>query len=418
LRHANLDWVLCVVIVIGLVVPMGVLGAPPADKDAEKDWTVLMYWDADNNLEFCTEFALSTWEEALPSDEDVSIVAMIDLLSADGVWIYDIFGGERRLVETWPEKNSSDPAVLKEFVSYGLANYPAEKTMLVVQDHGYSWRGLCLDETDGDAIMPVDGLAQALKEVKDENKGKGIDLLAFDACHMNTIEVAYELRDAVSYFVASQSMVPYDGLPYGLFLADMCENPEMSPAEVASEIVYDYVLYYGDKKTYPHIYPYNQDFSTVAAFEMSKMPALGAAFAEFTEVLLPLVADNWFVIEDARGAAQVTKWANSAGWEWMPDVYAFIEGLEGMDPELDSAICAWQAAFADALVAEAHSRRMGTDVHGLSFWFPPCLANYYSQSWIWARQFVYHDIGLDLVSESAWVDCLMEYYNCFQGESS
>lgn len=403
-------------IAAGLVVPIGVVGGPSAIESTEKEWTVLMYWDADNNLEFCTEFAMLTWEEAVPTDEDVNLVVMIDILSAEGVWIYDIVGGERRLVETWPELNSSDPATLKDFISYGLNNYPAQKTMLVVQDHGYSWRGLCLDETDGGGIMPVDGLAGALKTARDENDGKGVDLLAFDACTMSTIEVAYELRDAVPYFVASQCVVPFDGLPYGLFLADMVDAPEMSPAEVAAEVVYDYLAYYGDKKTYPHIYPYNQDYSGVAAFDMSKIQALGDAFTAFTEALLPLVADNALVIWEARNAAMVTKWANIGGWEWIPDVYAFIDGLEGVDPALDTAISAWQTAFADALLAEAHSRSMGTSLHGLGFWFPPCLANYYSASWKWAEQFVYEDIGLDIVSESAWVDCLMEYYNNYQGD--
>ena len=60
--------------------------------------------------------------------------------------------------------------------------------------------------------MPIDGLADALKDAKAANKGKGVDLLAFDACNMAAIEVVYELRDAVPYLVASQSMVPFDGL--------------------------------------------------------------------------------------------------------------------------------------------------------------------------------------------------------------
>jgi hypothetical protein len=403
------------VIAASLVVPMGVVGGPQAKKVTAKEWTILMYWDADNNLEFCTEFAMVTWENALPSSDKINIVVMIDILSAEGISIYDIVDGKRRLVATWPELDSSDPATLGKFVSWGMGKYAAKQTMLVVQDHGYGWRGVCQDETSGDSIMPIDGLAGVLEAVKKDNKGKGVDLLAFDACHMNTLEVAYELRDAVPYFVASQSMVPYDGLPYAMFLAELVADPAMPAPELASRIVYDYVLYYSDKKAYDHIYPYNQDFSTVAAFDMSRMAALGSAFAGLTESLLPLVEDNWFVIEDARGAAQVTQWANCAGYEWMPDVYSFVEGLEGMDSELDVAISAWKVAFADALIAEAHSPRMGENIHGMNFWFPPSLSQYYSQGWVWAQQFVYHDIGLDLAEDSAWVGCLMEYYNNFQG---
>ncbi len=415
LRSCRIEWVLCVAIAASLVIPMGVVGGPQAKKVTAKEWTILMYWDADNNLEFCTEFAMVTWESALPSDEKINIVVFVDILSADGISIFNMVDGKRQLVATWPEMDSSRPATLGKFLSYGLDKYPAKKTMLVVQDHGYGWRGVCQDETSGNTIMSIDGLAGVLESVKKDHKGKGVDLLAFDACHMNTLEVAYELRYAVPYLVASQSMVPYDGLPYGMFVTELAEKPEMTAPELASRIVYDYVEYYSDKKAYDHIYPYNQDFSTVAAFDMSKIAAVGGAFTRFTETLLPLVEDHWFVVEEARGAAQVTQWANSAGYEWMPDVYSFIEGLEGMDAGLDVTISAWKVAFSEALIAEAHSKRMGENIHGMNFWFPPSLSQYYSQGWIWAQQFVYHEIGLDLAEESAWVDCLMEYYNNFKG---
>jgi hypothetical protein len=398
------------VIAAVFVIPVGVAGGPPAKNAAEKEWTLLMYWDADNSLEFCTEFAMATWEEALPSNENVNIVALVDILSVDGVWVYEIADGERTVVAEWPEMNTSDPAVLEEFVDFGIDNYPSEKVMLIVQDHGYGWRGVCQDETNGDTLMPIDGLAGALRSVKVDNGGKGVDLVAFDACHMNTLEVAYELRDAAPYLVASQSMVPFDGLPYDMFITELAGNPEMSAAELATRIVYDYVEYYSDKWAYEHIMRYSQDFSTIAAIDLTKMGALGSAFVGFTETLLPLVPELWMDIESSRGSAQVTKWANSAGYEWMPDVNAFIQGMKGLEPTLDEAISVWDAAFADAVLAEGHSKKMGKDVYGLNFWFPPSLSMYVSQSWIWARQFVYHEVGLDIVAESSWHDCLMSYY--------
>jgi len=411
LRSRGLQLVLCLAIAAAFVIPVGVAGGPQAKKTAEKEWTLLMYWDADNSLEFCTEFAMSTWEVALTSNEDVNIVALVDILSEDGVWVYEIAGGERKIVAEWPELNTSDPDVLAQFVDYGMSMYPAEKVMLIVQDHGYGWRGVCQDETNGDTLMPIDGLAGALKSVKEDNRGKGVDLVAFDACHMNTLEVAYELRDAAPYMIASQSMVPFDGLPYEMFITELVEDPEMSAAELATRIAYDYVEYYSDKWAYDHIMTYAQDFATIAVIDLAKMDALGSAFVGFTDVLLPLVPEYCMEIERSRGSAQVTQWANSAGYEWMPDVNAFIQGLKGLSPALDAAISIWDAAFADAVIAEAHSRKMGDSIYGLNFWFPPAQSGYDMQCWIWARQFVYHDIGLDLVAESAWHECLLSYYS-------
>jgi len=399
----------CLLTAFAVTVPIGAM-AGPVTESSEKQWTLMMYWDADNSLEFCTEFAMSTWEKALTDDSQINIVALIDILSEDGTWIYDIVDGKRHLMDTWEELNSSDPVTLERFVNYCMDEFPAENTMLVLQDHGYGWRGICQDETNGDTLMSLDGLATALENVK--ARGEGIDLLAFDACNMATLEVAYELRDVVSYVVGSETMVPFDGLPYKMFITDLVENPTLTPEELSLKIVAEYVLYYSSKKDYEHIKPYNQDFATIVALDMSKMGALGDAFDQFADALLPIIREHRKEIEQVRGYALIGNWANMAGYEWMPDVYTFIDGLRSVQghPELSSAIDEFEMAFDAAVMSEAHSRRYKDTVHGLNFWFPPSLSQYNSQGWIWARQFIYHDVGLDIVAESSWYDCLMAYY--------
>jgi hypothetical protein len=391
---------------------MAVIGAPNNKPPAEKEWTVMMYWDADNNLEFTTEFCMSIWEDTLVTNEFVNIVVFVDILSEDGIWIYDIVNQERHLVAEWPEMNSSDPATLEQFVEFTLSEFPAEKNMLVLQDHGYGWRGICQDETNGDVLMPMDGIGQALRNVI-ASSGKMIDILAFDACNMATLEVAYELRDSVKIVVGSETMVPFDGLPYRMFVTDMVNDPEISPAELANNIVEEYVLYYSSKRGYDHIMTYSQDFATIAAIDMSKMDALGEAFNAVAEALEPLIKDHMKEIERARGYALVGTWTNMAGYEWMPDVYTFIDGLRTVigHPELTAAIDSFEMAFDEAVFAQANSKKYHDTVHGLNFWFPPSLAQYNMMGWTWARQFVYEDIGLDLVESTNWYDCLMTYYD-------
>jgi hypothetical protein len=184
----------------------------------------------------------------------------------------------------------------------------------------------------------------------------------------------------------------------------------MSPEELAYDMVDMYMEYYSSKTLYEHIYPYDQDFVALSAFDMSLMDELGSAFIEMTEVLEPLVADNADQIKAAWDYALVGKWANIGGWEYLPDAWSLFEGMRGMDGELDIAIDNFQAAFEAALVNEGNSWRFEDVPHGLNIHFPPSLASYDSESWKWAQQFVYHDIGLDLVEESSWVSCLMEYY--------
>lgn len=409
MRARSLKGLACVVIAAAFVVPIGVVGGP----QAERDWTLVIYWDADNSLEFTTEFAMSIWESALPSNENVNIVALIDILSEDGIWIYDIVDGERHLLAEWDEMDTADPATLEEFVKFALAESPSEKTMLVLQDHGYSWRGLCKDETNDYNLMSFHEVGAALKNIS-KDTGTTIDLLALDACNMASIEAFYELKDSVSYVVGSEATMSDDGLPYRLLLTDLLEDPTMGPAELASVLVDDYVKYYSSKWDYEHQFKCNQDFATLAAFDTSKLDALGAAFTQFTEVLEPIIPDHMVQVEEARGYALIGAWGNMAGWEWNPDMITFAEGLRAIDghPELVSAIDALMMAYDDACIAENHSTKHHGTVHGMHFWFPPSLSMYNSNGYAWAKQFVYHNIGLDIVAESSWYDCLMAYYGC------
>jgi len=404
---------LCAVVALLFSLPSAALALAedePVTEEPVKEWTLLMYWDADNNLEFCTEFAIETWKAALTSDDDVNLVAYVDILSEDGTWVYDIHDGECFTAQTWEELNSSDPATLKRFLDYGLKNYPAEKTLLVIQDHGYSWRGVCLDETDGGGIMLIDGMAQAIRDARDANDGVGVDLLALDACSVATVEIAYELRETVGWFAASQLVVPYDGLPYQMIVEALVAEPEMPPEGLAHDMVDMYMEYYSSKTLYEHIYPYDQDFVAFSAFDMSLMDEFGAAFMHMTEVLEPLVADNADTIMAVRDLALNGMWANIGGWEYLPDAYSLFEGMIGMDPALDTAIAEFQTAFEAALLNNGSSYRFMGVPSGLNINFPPSLASYNGESWKWAMQFVYHDIGLDLVDGSRWVECLMEYY--------
>jgi len=389
------------------------MGASPGKKaSSEKEWTLLMYWDADNSLEFCTEFAMTTWEKALTSNTNVNIVVFIDILSEDGIWIYDIEGGARKLVAIWPEMNSSAPATLEKFVTYGMTKFPAKKTMLVLQDHGYGWRGVCQDETNGDVLMPTDGIGKALENAKAANRGKGVDILAFDACNMLTMETVYELRNAASYIIGSETMVPFDGLPYDMFVTELVKAPWTSARQLAMDITYQYVEYYSSKWDYDHIMRYSQDFATFAAVDTSKVAALGAAFSDLTDALLDIIPSHRSEVAAARGYALIGTWTNMAGYEWMPDMYAFVDGLKAInDPVLDAKIAVFESAFNAAVIAQDNSKKYHESVQGLNFWFPPSLAQYNSQGWIWARQFVYCDVGLDIVSESSWADCLMAYYS-------
>src|SRR5205085_910475 len=70
-------------------------------------------------------------------------------------------------------------------------------------------------------------------------KGK-FDILACDACLMNMVEVAYEMRDTAGLLVGSEETEPGAGWPYKAILAGLAKRPEMAPTELAKLIVDEY----------------------------------------------------------------------------------------------------------------------------------------------------------------------------------
>jgi hypothetical protein len=78
--------------------------------------------------------------------------------------------------------------------------------------------------------MPLTGLSESLLAV-----GERAAVIVFRSCMANTLETAYQLRDAGEYMLASQSLVPVAGVwPWRSFLAQL--TPGATSAEVAHKI--------------------------------------------------------------------------------------------------------------------------------------------------------------------------------------
>ena len=123
----------------------------------------------------------------------------------------------------------SDPATLKAFINYAATNYPADKYDLILWDHGGGPKlGFGVDEHRDDSgnssapeIMSFASIVDALSDnaVTDAN-GDGtldgkFDFINFDACLMNSVELALAMADYTDYYIASAETEPGYGQYYG-----------------------------------------------------------------------------------------------------------------------------------------------------------------------------------------------------------
>jgi len=254
-----------------------VFAMPMSADETPKDWTVLVYLDGDNSLEYYVDVNIN-WIEEYGSDDNVNFVALVDRLSgpADLIYITEGVGTSISVGADYgfpKEVNMADPSVLADFIEMGVKDFPAEKYALDIWDHGGGWRGICWDDTTyeetgvDDCITMVE-LREALADAY-ETTGVVLDAVAFDACLMAMPEVAYQCRDYVDYLAFSEETVPGFGFPYMTIAEDLTGEPTMDAEEFAVMIAEDYGEYYSSISGYVDV--------TMSVMDMAYMDELTAA---------------------------------------------------------------------------------------------------------------------------------------------
>lgn len=236
---------------------------PPTTHQSEPDprtqtWLVMFYMDADNNLEDSIYFDLNEIE-MIGSSERVKMVAQIDrsdqYYRGDGNWSStrryfitqdsDLYTVHSPLLEDIGEVDMGDSQTLIDFASWAIQNYPADRYVLIMSNHGAGWPGGFSDDKpynpNGNWIT-LHELDGALKHILVTTGIPRFELVGLDACLMSMLEVYNALAPYSNYAVASQETEPAIGWAYASFLGELTRRPEMSGADLASAIVQSYIV--------------------------------------------------------------------------------------------------------------------------------------------------------------------------------
>jgi hypothetical protein len=114
------------------------------------------------------------------------------------------------------KQNFAESSTLTNFITFGLTNYPADHTALILWDHGGgSLSGVCFDENFGMDGLTLTELDTALKDADIATK---FEFIGFDACLMATYETASVIAPYANYLVASEEKEPSGGWNYAELL--------------------------------------------------------------------------------------------------------------------------------------------------------------------------------------------------------
>ena len=368
------------------------------------DWTVLVYLNADNNLETCGINDLIEMA-SVGSDENVNIVVQFDRAesydSRYGDWtttkrFYVAEGMDptpENALSDLGEMDMGDPGTLADFGAWGVANYPAENYMLIVWDHGDGWyekakgdlfRAVCNDESSGNAIGVADGeLNSALSQIKD-SLGRKLDIIDFDCCLMGMAEVMYECKDYFDIMIGSEATVPCDGLPYDKWLGSLVNsnNGNMTPAGLSIEIVQKYIASYsgGSQGT---------DEVTLSAVDLAD------TFSVLVEKVDIFAADlicnrSEYQVEIQAARATVQNFNNTAH----VDLYHFAELINNSTGgSLQNSAQDLMISINDAVLENGYYGAVYENSHGIAIYYPADPAIYNAS---------YHTLQLGFADSTLW----------------
>jgi hypothetical protein len=279
---------------------------------AGKEWTFMIYMAGDNNLsEDMIRAIIELQRQLRDTGDDLNSTGFGDKNNVDFVIEFD---GNHPFVNTRRYDLSYNPAPprpteiedlkpdlsnplsmverqLKRFVEESITKHQANKYALIISGHGDAFLGktLLLDE-DSDNVATLSGVATALREAL---AGKSLDVLGFDSCLMNSIEVLYEFKGVAKTIIGSQGEVPNFSWDY---------------AEIGKRLMQEPIGTLDSSKIIEHIknsiQRYNRDFAfggrsvDFCAIDTSKIDTLSKKI-DFLGLMLTAIITNHLTIKES-----------------------------------------------------------------------------------------------------------------------
>lgn len=212
-------------------------------------WTVMVFLNSANTL---FNFAAPNIDqmERVASD-DVRFV--VQWKNAKKLYPGSQFDGTRRYLVTPNDQsgvgselvqNMGDgvdmgkPETLKAFIQWTKANYPADRYAVLIWSHGNGWTypGLSIPVR---ATSFDDEFVSAIRlwQFPTAFQGERFDIVGFDACLMQMMETASDLRPFADYIVGSEENTPAAGYPYDRVFSSFKSNPDAPTRQLAESFV-------------------------------------------------------------------------------------------------------------------------------------------------------------------------------------
>lgn len=370
---------------------------------AEETATVLVYLCCSEDLQDAAYEDLAEMAEA----ETGEAVNLLVLAGGSSSWDIEEFDGNARTlavirdgyleeVKGWGKASMGSPESLEEFLAYGMTEYPADRTVVILWDHGAGTEGgICFDESANDDGLTVVEISEVLESLRQSVPDYHINIFGCDACMMATYEMAAMLsHHNVGYFIASEELEPGTGWYYTSWLTDLADDPSVPDSDLCRAIIDDFME--------AALAEDPDDYLTLSAVSLPEIQKLEASMERFASVLSgQLQSGNLSAVRRGRSRLYTFGSYDDASWD-MVDLGAVLDTYAQFDPD--------NAAEAKRCLSRSVVHNRQTDnletCSGLSILLPQDTTNEFEE---------YRD-GIALASAIPnWVDFISGYASMLRG---
>jgi len=308
-----------------------------------------------------------------------------------------------KIIYTYPEQNTAQGYVLTSVIQDAKKYYSNYTNIgLVLWSHGTSWlpkgvqfgtkRGQIIDSTKSFGLdnNPFDSSVLDIKDLKFalKNTKNKFDFILFDACYMNSIEVAYELKDYANYMIASPSEILSYGFPYKKIVPLLGQN-NLDIQAITNSFYNFYQAQKGILQT-----------ATVAAINLNNIIDL-ASKTNTLFTSLSKIKDTFKI--QLHNIQRLDYSGDSSSMAWAFDLYHFLQyNFENStDTEISMAYKNIQIAWGNTVFYSQHTNMLFKTINlnncnGISTYIPNALNNKiaddYYKTLQWYQQSGYNKI--------------------------
>ncbi|MCG2725900.1 MAG: clostripain-related cysteine peptidase [Elusimicrobia bacterium] len=281
-------------------------GNDDSDEKIEKEWTVMVFMNAKNDLSESHFFGLfGKWAvkdikemKKVGTTEKVNVVVEHGIAGKGSKRILikkksGLLSSGEKVYGKYPDADMGDYKRVAEFVKWAKTEFPAKRYMLVLWNHGLGWMDPNLSEMNAGTGTSNKGILfdsetknyVRTKELGEMMKQSGyVDVFVSNACLMQMAEVAYEIKDYTGLIVGSEETMLAYGFDYEKLLNFMNSNVKASNSQMSDFFINWYKEFYANGINIGPVniptYAIAATLSTLEPKALNQLPVYLSSFAK------------------------------------------------------------------------------------------------------------------------------------------